>query len=184
MRSWPSVFLFGTFLNVVLYESMCMFASIPSWSSNSFFVLFIHSVFLLCFSRRNCFAFFTSGCWFVILYSPPTYSQNSLFLFWKVLFCLYCLILSRYLSSYSSLTISSSFIFWTVCYCFVFFFFFFFFCLFLPLGSAFISSSVLSFVVPVSLFVLLASFHIQILFYCWRSFGDYQFLSLTSFVRA
>ena len=73
---------------------------------NSFFVLLIHSDFLLYFfcSRillQNCFVFFASSCWFVLVNYLPTRWSNFLSLFWKILFC-FCLNLSRHLWSLSS----------------------------------------------------------------------------------
>ena len=45
--------------------------------------------------------YFASGCWFVRVPYPPTCWQNSLSLFWNVLFCLHCLTLSEYLLTLS-----------------------------------------------------------------------------------
>ena len=109
MPSWPGVFQFYMFLSVALSESCCTFASGLSSSSNSFFKSFIHSAFLLCsfllhILLQNCFASFATDCWFVFAHSPPTWWQNFLPLFWKVLFCLYCLTQSWYLLNLSSFT--------------------------------------------------------------------------------
>ena len=66
-------------------------------------MLFVLSAFLLWSIRcyiwlQNCFASFASSYWQIFTHSPPTF----LSLFWNVLFCLICLILSPYLLSLPS----------------------------------------------------------------------------------
>ena len=108
MPLWPGILRFGTFLSIALIESRCIFALGPSSSpSNTFPILLIHSAFLLCFLRShilptNCHVFLSSGCWNVFMHSPPTRRKIFLFLFWNVLFCLYCFILTSYLFNLSS----------------------------------------------------------------------------------
>ena len=99
MPSWPVVFL--TFLSVAPNDYGCIFTSEPSsCPCNSFFKLFIDSVFPLCsfcshYLLQNCFPSFTSVCWFVLMHSSPTCWLNFLLLFWNVQFCLYWLTLSQ-----------------------------------------------------------------------------------------
>ena len=92
------------FCNVLLSESICIFAFGPSS-----LMLFIHSTFLLCslgchILLKNCFASFSSGCWYVFEPSPPTCRKNFISLFWNVRFCLYCFTLIRYLFNLPSFT--------------------------------------------------------------------------------
>ena len=69
--SLQGVFRLDIFLSVALSELKCISASRPSSSScNSFFILFIHSAFLLCSFHfhillQNCFVSF--ACWFVLV---------------------------------------------------------------------------------------------------------------------
>ena len=67
MPSSPGVFQFSKFFCVALSESICIFLfGLSSSPSNSFSMLFIHSVFLLCTLRShilfpNCFVFLWSS---------------------------------------------------------------------------------------------------------------------------
>ena len=104
------------FLSVALSESMCIFAFGPSLSTSNFFphvaYLFSFSVMFssLPYFAPKLFCFFIirllvclraiSLCLLVELFS----------LFWNVLFCLYCFILSQYLFSLPSFASSFWFI--------------------------------------------------------------------------
>ena len=108
------VFQFGTFLSVAPSESRCIFTFGPP---NSFPILLIHSAVLLCSLRSPYFAFK-----FFFLYHPivglsscilPLLAGSIFSLFWNVLFCLHCLILSRYL--FSPFSFASSFCFISSC---------------------------------------------------------------------
>ena len=89
------------FFSVILSKLMCISVFGPSsTSSNPFVILFIHSVFSLCFLGchilvQNCSVSIASSYWYVFV-SSPTW-QNFLSLFWNVLFCLYCFTLCQYL---------------------------------------------------------------------------------------
>ena len=71
---WLCVFQFNTLLCFVQSESKSMFASVPLLNSfNTFFMVFIFSVFLLCsFWSNICLVTFASSCWFVLSPSLPT----------------------------------------------------------------------------------------------------------------
>ena len=118
ISSWP--FQFDILFSAVLSKSSC-FSILGSSSSpsSSLVMLFIHSAFSLCFFGSHILAqnrsvSFASGCWYVFVSLSPSCWSNFLSLFWKVLFCLYCFTLSRYLFNLPSLAstfwfISSSF---------------------------------------------------------------------------
>ena len=177
MLSWLSVFQFSTIYSVALSDSRCMYASEPSsspWKFFFFFMSFILSAILLCsfFSHillNNCFASLISSCWFVLVNSsPPTCWKNFRSLFWKVLFCLYCLTLFRHLLRlpFSPISFDLS---RQVVLLEIFFRSF-------PLNvSRVFFSLALSLVVAVSLCVLQAKFPIQVLYFCSGSLGDHQF---------
>ena len=103
MPSWPEIFQIGTFLSVALSKSRFTFLLGPSpCSSNSFF----HVVYIFGFL---CYAFSVPiFCSKIVLlpfhpvvgmssYIFPLLAGWNFWLFWNVLFCLYCLILSSYL---------------------------------------------------------------------------------------
>ena len=83
--SWTRIQLFNyglafsnyIFFSVVLGKSMCIFAFGPSLSpSDSFVILFIHLVFLLCslgchIFVQNCTVSLASTYWYVFVSSPP-----------------------------------------------------------------------------------------------------------------
>ena len=108
MPSWSRVFQFGTFLSVGLCESRCLFTWGPSLNScNSFFIFFIHSAFLL---WHFCFLILLQKLFYFFYISFVDFSSCTLhqfigkfsfvfFFFWKVLYCLFCLKLSKYLST-------------------------------------------------------------------------------------
>ena len=96
--SWPGVFQLGTFLRVRLSESRWIFALGPiSRPSNSFFIQFIHSVFLLYSLRSHillkiCIVSLSSDCWCIFLHPPPTCRRNIFRCFGMS--CFVCIVLS------------------------------------------------------------------------------------------
>ena len=95
---------------------MCISVLGPSSSpSSSLVILFIHSAFSLCFFScyifvQNRSVYFASGCWYVFVSLPPNCWSNFLSLFWKVLFCLYCFTLCRYVFNLPSFASTFCFI--------------------------------------------------------------------------
>ena len=103
----------------------------------------------------------------LLMFRPLTCLQNFLSLFWKVLFCLYCLILPWHILSlyifYVFLPVEFSVL--TTLFCFRSFPF---------ILLCVIPSFVVSLVFIVSLFILLASLPIQLLYLCSVSFERFQ----------
>ena len=170
-------------LSVPLNESGYTFASghFPS-SSNSFYILFIHSSFLQ-FSFNfyillsDCFVSFTFGCWFVHMHSSlilvEFYSFLTVLLNFKLVTPYRYLLGLPYFSN----------IFWFIPSILVFS------DLSVFLNKIFVgflwvlSSLAISFVVAASLFILLSSSSILVLYFCLHFFMD-AFLSPTSFAPA
>ena len=107
MLSWSGVFLFGTFMNIALSESRCIFAFGPSSSLLTLFPcylsirLFYYALFVPIF----CSEIVLFLCYPVVGMSScilPLHASRIFSLFWNVLFCLYCFIVSRYFSSFAS----------------------------------------------------------------------------------
>ena len=77
MPTRSGIFKFGTFWGVPLNDSKCIFPSGPSLIlCNTFFMLFIFLVFLLCSFHshillQTCFASFASR-YYLLMHSPPT----------------------------------------------------------------------------------------------------------------
>ena len=106
------IFLFDIFLS----ESRRIFASRLFFQVlyNLHEIIFTDSTFLSCsfcfrILLKNCFLSFVSGCWFVLVRSPPICCSN---LLW---FCLNYMTLPRYLFRLLSLTI----IFWFISFSFI-----------------------------------------------------------------
>ena len=157
-------FQFVVFLSDALKKTRYMFTSRPS--SCSFYGYFSIQHFLLCslvsifFPKFFCFAF---GCWFVFVQSPPTCWSNVFRFFLFFFFGMSCFVGI----CWPYFGISFTNIFWFVSYrrvvvlvyaCL--------FGLFPPFNFLFVLPS-LAFllIVAVSLFVLLASFPIQVLYF-------------------
>ena len=147
MKSWPGIFQIPSFLSVVLSESKNITASkTSSIPSNSFYML-IYLTFLSCYFcsfilLQKFFFSFAFGHLFLFIFSPPNLVVYFFSWFCRVLFCLYCLIQSRYLL----LSIFSGLFLLVV----------------LSVLSAFFPFFVVCLVFTISLFVLLVSFPIQL----------------------
>ena len=113
--TWPGVFQFSTLLSVDLCDSKYISISGTSSSSCNFFVIhpFGRSAISFLFSHllQNFFVSFVSGCSFVFVHRLV--GRIFFHYFWKVLFCLYYLILSSYFLVW--LFISTSYIVSLVC---------------------------------------------------------------------
>ena len=171
MPLWPGVLRFGIFLGVSLSEFWCMFEAFFEFFQFFFDVIYSYSIYVMFFHSphflQHCSVSFASGCWFVFVYSPVC-RLNFLWLFWNVLFYLYCLTLSRYLLRFPSFanifwSISSGSVVRLVCGCLFGHFFF-------SLGSY-------VFFLPEQfrLFVFLFLFSIQVLYFFSDFFGGYLF---------
>ena len=175
MPSYAGVFQFGTLLSVALSDSWCISASrLSSNPGNCVFSLFIHSTFLLysfCFHilHQNffCLRLLVFPCvffiylliefsfviledpvFFVILYNAPiSFASPFRKYLWFISFiCIVILVCCCILLIFSF-------------YCFLVCF----------LSLAF------SLLAAISLFVLLCTFPIQVLYFCWGSLRGYRF---------
>ena len=181
------VFQFNTFLSVPFSESRFMFTvGVSSILWNSFFMLFIYSAFPLfsfCshISLQNWFASFVSSCsfalvffdWFLVRILFRFFFFFFFFFFLKVLLCLYCLTMFRYFSSPSFLQTPFDLIISVELFVLTGFIFF---RSFHSIVPEFVFGSFgLPLVLTVFLFVFLASFSIQVLYFPLGSLEGYQF---------